>query len=317
MKSGREYEELAGTLAEALHPGSDVKIGQWLDGPDGSREVDVEVRSRPPNSPWFLLIECKDWRTPVGIGEIDKLESKSRDLSADETMICSNRGFTKDALRKAARVDIKAVSVMAAGNPKIRMALMKEQFARLLSVDKWQLTLYPTDESDRTFPDEWDAADLYYDDRPVVNWVSTESADLLLEHEGKSQIEATYAFRAATLFRLAGSAVVLKGLRILLECSSKWVSQMTREDVSLGYFDHESGKATVPSKQLWYGGMLDMEAWKDADEPEKTCDQPLQPNSFRVWFRGVRPVPEVDDTGAPPIEHLIGQESVVTKQEHT
>ena len=100
-KAGKEYEKLAGTLAESLHPGSDVRIGQWIDGPDGQREVDVEVRSRPPNSPWFLLIECKDWKKPVRIGEIDKLESKSRDLGADETMICSNIGFTKDALRKA------------------------------------------------------------------------------------------------------------------------------------------------------------------------------------------------------------------------
>lgn len=79
-KAGKEYEKLAGTLAESLHPGFDVRIGQWIDGPDGQREVDVEGRSRPPNSPWFLLIECKDWKKPVRIGEIDKLESKSRDL---------------------------------------------------------------------------------------------------------------------------------------------------------------------------------------------------------------------------------------------
>lgn len=317
VKAGREYEELAGKLAEALHPGSDVKIGQWIVGPDGDREVDVEVRSRPPSRPWFLLIECKDWKTPVGIGEIDKLESKSRDLCAHETMICSNRGFTKDALRKASRVGIKAISVMASGNRKIGMAVTKEQFARLLSVDKWQMTLYPTDESDKTFPDDWDTADLYYDDRPVVNWVSAKSAELLLRHEGKSEIVATYAFKVATPFRLADSAIVLKGLRLLLECSSKWVSQTTHEDVSLGYFDHKSGKVTVPSKQLWYGGMLDMEGWKDAEEPEKKRDEPLKPNSFRVWFRGVRPVPEIDDNGAPPIDDLIGQHRVVTKEERT
>ena len=178
-KAGKKYEQLASALAEALYPGSDVKIGQWIDGPDGQREVDVEVRSHPPN-PWFLLIECKDWNKPVGIEEIDKLDSKSRDLGANETIICSNSGFTKKALRKASRLSIKSISVMAKGDHAIRMALHKEQFARLLSVDKWQMTLFPTDESDQTFPEAWDNSDLYYDNRPVLNWVSAKSAELLL-----------------------------------------------------------------------------------------------------------------------------------------
>ncbi|MEE8302359.1 MAG: hypothetical protein V3S24_07975, partial [Candidatus Tectomicrobia bacterium] len=135
-----------------------------------------------------------------------------------------------------------------------------------------------------------------------------------LEHEGESHIEATYAFKRAIPFRLANSTVVLKGLRLTFECSSKWVSQTTREDVSLGYFDHQRGNVTVPSKQAWYGGMLDMQCWTEADEPAtKKGDRPLAPNSFRVTFRGVRPVPEIDDSGPPPIDDLVGEHRADTK----
>jgi hypothetical protein len=52
----------------------------------------------------FILIECKDWRNPVGIGAIGELDSKRRDLHADRTIIYSNSGFTTGALRKAARI---------------------------------------------------------------------------------------------------------------------------------------------------------------------------------------------------------------------
>jgi hypothetical protein len=43
-KAGHEYQEIVAAVATALHRGSTVKTGQWVAGPDGSREVDVEVR---------------------------------------------------------------------------------------------------------------------------------------------------------------------------------------------------------------------------------------------------------------------------------
>jgi len=52
-----------------------------------------------------VVIECKDWNRPIGIAFIDALDSKRRDLGASIAMICSNSGFTSDALRKAARVE--------------------------------------------------------------------------------------------------------------------------------------------------------------------------------------------------------------------
>lgn len=75
-----------------------------MDGPDGRRDLDVAIRPNGGGSALLAVIECKDWNRPIGIGFIDALNSKRRDIGAPVAMICSNSGFTADALRKAARV---------------------------------------------------------------------------------------------------------------------------------------------------------------------------------------------------------------------
>src|SRR5688572_24930853 len=73
-------------------------------GPMADATLTLPIRSAASGTPRLILIECKDWKRPVGIGAIDALESKRRDLQVSVAMICSNSGFTEDALRKAARV---------------------------------------------------------------------------------------------------------------------------------------------------------------------------------------------------------------------
>jgi hypothetical protein len=67
-----------------------------MEGPDGKRDCDVSVRGMRQGVPYFALVECKDWKKekPVGIGVVDALDSKRRDLNADLAVIYSNSGFT-------------------------------------------------------------------------------------------------------------------------------------------------------------------------------------------------------------------------------
>src|SRR5262245_57854314 len=190
-KAGSAYNKLAMEMAKALEPLANVRMGQWVEGPDGKREVDVEVRRTTDDLAFFLLIECKDWKTPVDIEEMDKLHSKSKDLAADRVMICSNSGFTKKALRKAARLEIEAVSVLAAGNGLIKIHLNREYVAKALSVEQWSADLFTAEDDEWPLPESWDARQLYYEDLPVVNWFHQISADLLRQHDGASTIVST------------------------------------------------------------------------------------------------------------------------------
>src|SRR5262245_53312974 len=117
-KQGLDYQELVATIVRALDIHATVKTGQWCIGPDGHRDIDVEVRGIHNGREYFILIECKDHtygrtRRKVSINEIDALESKRKDLKADLTVLCSNTGFSAPALRKAGRVRIVAISALA------------------------------------------------------------------------------------------------------------------------------------------------------------------------------------------------------------
>lgn len=97
MKAGDTYQGIVTAVAKAIHPSAEVTKADWVDGPDGRRDMDVAIRYSNPQ-PSLVLLECKDWQRPVGIGAIDALESKRRDLGASKALIYSNSGFTKQAL---------------------------------------------------------------------------------------------------------------------------------------------------------------------------------------------------------------------------
>ena len=65
-KAGEEYQELTALVAKALDPDANIKTGIWVEGPDGDREVDVEVRGTVDGVPHFIHIECKDWSKRPG-----------------------------------------------------------------------------------------------------------------------------------------------------------------------------------------------------------------------------------------------------------
>src|SRR4051812_23074383 len=118
-KLGTEYQSLVAEVMNALHPSATITIGEWVIGPDGRREIDISIRGIIDGRPTFVLVECKDWNSKVGIEAIDALESKRHDLGADRTIIASNSGFTAPALAKAGRNSIACVSAMVDGNEKV------------------------------------------------------------------------------------------------------------------------------------------------------------------------------------------------------
>jgi len=308
-KAGSEYEELVSLVAKALDPNAEIRMSQWVEGPDGNREVDVELRGIVDGKPHFILIECKDWKRPVDIQQVDKLDSKRSDLSADAAMIYSNSGFTKKALRKADRIGIDTVSAIAAGNQLVRLKIERELVVKALAVDSFKMTLYPSPESDRNFPETWDYTTLRYGGLPVVNWLARLSTNLLQRYEGEPKIVEIAAFKTETPFTLEGSHIILRGFRVEMWCSRKWLSQTVREDVSLGVYNHITRRLTVPNKQFWSMGWIDNKAWNEIHvdgEPEQWT-RPLKPGSFLLNLTLFKPIQGIEDEDAPLIDDLIGQ----------
>jgi hypothetical protein len=105
-RPGKAYQKLVAYVMKAFDLGADVKEGQWVKGPDGRLDLDVAVRGTIDGKPTLAVIECKDFDLKktgkVGREYVDALDSKRHDLNANIAMICSNSGFTEDALNKAA-----------------------------------------------------------------------------------------------------------------------------------------------------------------------------------------------------------------------
>ena len=129
-KLGRAYEQVVADVAKQFDPSAEVKVGEWVKGPDGLREVDVLIAGTVDGVTRQILIECKDYdshKRRIGIAVIDAADSKRRDLAADVTLICSNEGFSKDAMRKAGRVGIGLIGVMKEADPRIRYKVFDEK----------------------------------------------------------------------------------------------------------------------------------------------------------------------------------------------
>jgi hypothetical protein len=148
LNRGDAYQNAVASVAESIDPSADVEVGAWTNGPDGRRDLDVVIRPKPAGSAPLVVIECKDWNRPIGIAFIDALDSKRRDIGASIAMICSNSGFTTDALRKAARVGIPALAALIEGDNRIRVVVRNQIYTPIIEFIRHATTFHHPNLSD-------------------------------------------------------------------------------------------------------------------------------------------------------------------------
>ena len=302
-KLGDEYQALVGAVMQALDPGACVSVGVWIVGPDGRRDLDVEVRGCLDGADRFVLVECKDWRNPVGIGVVDALDSKRRDLQADEAVIYSNSGFTEPALRKASRLGIGLASALRAGDRRVHGQVQKELVAKALSLERLSATLFPCPGADAEFPDSWLLPQLTFDDKPVQNWIALLSVRLLREHEPDGKWQFTCTFQNSPAWAYAGKPVSVGALRLHMDCRRSWVAQIVREDVTLGLYDHLRKRVSIPNRQGYILGPIDQEAWKPyVAEPKEVA---LDHGSFALKLTLLNPLCPSDDSTPPDLDQEV------------
>jgi hypothetical protein len=307
-KAGDEYRELVGTVMAALDPGSAVKSEQWIMGPDGERDMDVEVRGTRNGVPQFILVECKDHGRPIGIGFVDAFESKIRDLKPNRAIMFSNSGFTGDAVKKAKRVGIEMSSAMKAMDSTIRIEIHQEVVARRLNLTFGTVFLFPFDGHDHEIEENWRVSDLLFDGLPVIYWIGEKMALVASENETASMFWFLCTFRNEPRWSYHGQPLMVGGIKFSFNLQRDWVAQMVRTDVSLGYYDHLKKSVVVPDKQRYYLGVIDNEAWEETDN--EWADSPLEPNSFRLKLTIIRSNLPKSDVTPPKVDELIAESRV-------
>jgi hypothetical protein len=222
-----------------MDPSSSVREGEWVEGPDGRRDRDVFVEGTVSGALLRVLIECKDFDPqttgPVGIAFIDALESKRHDVICDVAILCSNAGFTADALRKAARVGIGTISVMRQGDQRVRFAVHERIYSRLLKVESLSVGLEgPNPAAFSGVPPEA----VTFQGTSVVSWVKEKLIVMLgLNPIVKGSICGSFVMREPVAFQLpAGPAFVTRVL-FQVELSGGWRAHDLTLDATNAVYD--------------------------------------------------------------------------------
>ena len=310
-KAGDEYQNIVAAVQRALDPDAAVRVGVWVLGPDGRRDLDVEVRGTLNGIPYLTQIECKDWSYPVGILVIDALDSKRRDLGADTAVVFSNSGFTEPAVRKAARVGIGLASALRANDHRARVSVLKELVAKALSVQTIKATLFPRPDREPQFPAGWSLTKLCFNGRPVINWVAERSLELLREHEPDGWHRLTLRFQPNCDWSYGGYPVSVGAMRLFMRCQRVWKSQTVRADASLGLYDHIRKMIIIPNQQVYWLGCIDPEAWQviDFEPPAYEPAAELAAGTFFIGMTMFKPIRKIDPPDVPDLgPHILEQE---------
>lgn len=182
-KGGRDFEEAVRDIFRNFFPRAEVHSGVWVVGPDGRRELDVDISEKVGAKLFRGVIECKDFNPattgPVGIEYIDALDSKRRDLRLDVAMLCSNAGFTGTAVRKARRLGIGLIAAVRKGDERIRFRVTEEIYVRHIRLKSISLRFWPA--PGETLPPYGviSPEEVTFKSRQIVRWFNVRFLHLL------------------------------------------------------------------------------------------------------------------------------------------
>lgn len=106
---GKQFEELLHdiyTILAANDHYTSVERNVQLDGQDGSRQIDVLIRSKVAGIALKTVVECRDHNKRLDVIAVDAFQSKLTDVGANKGVLVSRKGFSGTAIKKAKRVGI-------------------------------------------------------------------------------------------------------------------------------------------------------------------------------------------------------------------
>jgi len=311
-KPGDAYEEAVAEVVRTLDPRARIEVGAWTEGPDGRRDLDVALWPSAPGAPRLVLIECKDWQRPVGIAAVDALESKRRDLDATVAIICSNSGFTADALRKAARVGIPALSALIEGDGRVRVQVEEEIYTQKITVTRCDSTWHFPD-AKSIVPAGTSSREIIYDGRLVAAWVRDKCLALLGMPTRSSEVILNCKFRTPLQFRFRGAVVPVIGCDLKVSYTVQWCSQVVYVDASAGMYDYLRRRVILGEGiRQYHIKQVDFDRWVPVDfVPEHLLEGDfLEPGEARVSMALVMGLDTVDGAPAPHLDSFIESEEV-------
>jgi restriction endonuclease Mrr len=97
--------------AQFAEPGSTVTYDEKIVGINSQveRQIDVTIRTVISNFPLLIVIECKNRKRPIDVGEMSEFASRANDVRANKGVMISTSGYTAAALNIANTSGIDAL----------------------------------------------------------------------------------------------------------------------------------------------------------------------------------------------------------------
>lgn len=103
----KHFERLVAAIHRAADQGADVRWNEKIEG----RQFDVTIRFKKGLYDYLTVVECKDYATPVPVGDVDAFVNKAKGAHANHAVMASPKGFQSGAQEVAGRDDMTLIHV--------------------------------------------------------------------------------------------------------------------------------------------------------------------------------------------------------------
>jgi hypothetical protein len=99
----KRFEKLVYEIQKDLAGDAEVKLSDSLRGLDSkaNRQIDISIKKRVGQYPILIVIDCKDYKEPVDVKDIEAFSGLVRDVRANRGAVVASNGFTDTAVRLA------------------------------------------------------------------------------------------------------------------------------------------------------------------------------------------------------------------------
>ena len=111
MSKWKEFEKIIADIQKQTDPDAIVRHNHHVKGKSGRRrQLDITISKKVGIYSILIVIECKNYKRPVGIERVEAFVTKLRDVGASQGVIASNSGFDEGAKAIARENSITLVS---------------------------------------------------------------------------------------------------------------------------------------------------------------------------------------------------------------
>jgi hypothetical protein len=250
--SNVQYRDVVAEVIHAFEPKAHITVGGAVLGPDGARIVDIQVASiRGSATPRIAAVDVIDRpdRRPVEIEAIDSAESKRRDLGVDTMLVCSDTGFSPDAISKARRTGVGLISALRQGDGRIDAVIEEEIYLRRIKVTPVQIRydgpkVQPGVRRDSDPPIK--EHDLKYRGASVDAWLESRFLRGIGGVTVNGPVTFYYRLKKPTNFDLPGRRQMrVTTISISTNVTIQWLSQVVQLDAANAIYDYVRGRVRL------------------------------------------------------------------------